>query len=359
MKRLTFCLLLCVWCGLIAAQTQVVKVSATKANDFGVRYVLPKTLLKVEVTYSETQQKAGQYAKYATRYLGLKDADVIAETGTFFTLGKVNVTETSTPNQEQTYLVAFKSKTTSPFVYLSEDGVLLAINAEPALKEEPKAVQQTPAPVAALPKINPQSIFTEEYLRAGSVSKMAEVAAKSIYKIRESRQDLLTGETDNVPKDGEAMKIVLGNLAAQEKLWTELFTGTSETVEHTKSFVIEPTEEKQNEILFRFSNYLGVVASDDLSGRPITVNITDLHTVEIPLIDPKKQAKLPQSIVYNIPGKADLTLFDGNRKIYDNTFNITQFGTTEVLAPAIFEDKKAPVQIQFYPNMGAIQQIIQ
>ncbi|GHV11784.1 DUF4831 domain-containing protein [Bacteroidia bacterium] len=351
--------MLCGWCGYVSAQTQVVKINATKANDFGVRYMLPKTLLNVDVTFSETRQKAGTYAKYASRYLGLNDADVVLEDRTFFKLGNAVITETSTPNPEQTYLVTFKAKTTSPFVSLTEDGVLLAINAEYGKVEPPTAVQQAPpaAPTSDLPKINPQSIYTEEYLRAGSVGKMAEVAAKNIYKIRESRQDLLTGETENVPKDGEAMKIILANLDAQEKLWTELFTGSSETVEHAQSFVVEPTGEKQNEILFRFSNYLGIVAPDDLSGRPVTLTIIDLQSVEMPVIDPKKAAKAPQSIVYNVPGKAEVSLSDGSGKICSNLFNITQFGTTEILATSIFEDKKTLVRVYFYPTTGAIKQI--
>ena len=38
---------------------------------------------------------------------------------------------------------------------------------------------------------------------------------------------------------------------------------------------------------------------------------------------------------------------------------ITQFGTREGLAPVMFEDKKAPVKVLFYPETGAIKQIIQ
>ncbi|GHT38869.1 DUF4831 domain-containing protein [Bacteroidia bacterium] len=342
------------------AQTKVMKVNAAKTNDYGVQYVLPKTVLHVTIEYSETKQKAGPYAKYASRYLGINDSEVIPEDGTYYTSDNVTVSETGIPNKEQSYLVLFKSKTTAPFVYLTEDGMLCTINAEYHQPDvSPEKGKTVVVPVSDLPKINPQSIYTEEYLRAGSISKMAEVAAKNIYKIRESRQDILTGEVDNMPKDGEAMKIVLGNLDAQEKLWTELFTGSSETVKRSKQLTIEPVAEANKEVLFRFSKYAGVVDADDLSGNPVYWNLRNLKTVDIPEPDPKKKAKEPQSIVYNVPGKAEIEIYTATKKLSSTTVNVTQFGTTEILASDLFEDKKAPVQVFFYPNTGAIKQILQ
>jgi hypothetical protein len=342
----------------LQAQTKVLKVSALKSNDYGVQYVLPKTQLLVDVDYSELQQKAGPYARYAYNYLGIADSEVVQEDQTTFTLNRVGVTETGVPNKEQTYLVSFKVKTTAPYVYLTEDGLLCTINAdyEP---EENQVVAKTEKPAAPVIEINPQSVYTEEYLRAGSVSKMAEVAAKTIYKIRESRQDILTGEADEMPKDGEAMKLVLGNLEAQERVWMRLFVGTQETVKHHKQLTIEPSDELDNEILFRFSNFLGMVDADDLSGRPITLTITDLQSVEISVPDPKKKQKPLEGITYNLPGKAELTIRDGKQYLYSNNINVTQFGTTQVLVPSLFEDNKKPVQVYFYPQLGAIKQIIQ
>ena len=60
---------------------------------------------------------------------------------------------------------------------------------------------------------------------AGSTAKQAEVAAKQIYRIRESRMNILTGDADNLPPDGEAMKLVIQQLEEQEKALTNLFTG--------------------------------------------------------------------------------------------------------------------------------------
>jgi hypothetical protein len=340
------------------AQTRVVKVNAIKVNDFGVQYMLPKTQLEITVEYTQTIQKAGQYARFASRYLGINEPDVVLEDQTFYTLDRVFVTEKGIPDKEQSFLVSFRARTTSPFVYLTEDGIICAINTE-YVPEKENVIPVNLQPQSELPRINPQSLFTEEYLRAGSVTRMAEVAAKNIYKIRESRQDILTGEVDNMPKDGEALRIVLGNLEAQEKIWTELFTGTTQANKQTKRIVINPVEELNNEVLFRFSKYLGVMDADDLSGSPVYMNLRNLRTVEIPAEDPKRKAREPESIVYNVPGKAELEIFNGINKIYSTTVNVTQFGTTQILATSLFDDRKTPVQIVFYPTTGGIKSINQ
>jgi hypothetical protein len=69
--------------------------------------------------------------------------------------------------------------------------------------------------------------------------------------------------------------------------------------------------------------------------------------------------KESQSIVYNVPGKAAVEIFYGVNSLYKNTHQIAQFGDKQILAPSLFDDKKAPVKVYFYPNTGAIKQIIQ
>ena len=342
----------------LSAQTNVVKVNAIKNNNYGIQYFLPQTALEVTVEYSKITQKAGPYAKFASRYLGLGEESVVMEDQIHCTLDKVDIVNLGLPNKDESYLIELKSKTTAPFVYLTEDGMICTINADYQAPQPIVKESNNRGNAGTSLTINSQSVYTEEYLRAGSVSKMAEVAAKQIYRIRESRSDILTGEAENAPKDGEAMKIVLANLDAQEKVWMDLFTGTS-TVEHkTEQFLIEPVAELNKEILFRFSKYLGVVDNDDLSGSPVYVNLKDLKTVNIEDIDPKRKARAKNSIVYNVPGTASVEVFYGVNRIYRGEFPVTQFGTTQILATTLFEDRKAPVQVHFYPNTGAIKQII-
>jgi len=341
------------------AQTNVLKMSATKSTNYGVTYYLPKTMLVVNANYSKTTQKAGPYAKYAEKYLGVKDQSVVLEDKTYYTLNKVTAESKGVADKNASYLVEFKPKTTSPFVYLTDDGLICTINADYEPESGNKKIA-VPKQTSELPTPPPHSVYTEEYLQAGSVTKMAEVAAKQIYKLRDSRTDLLTGNADNAPRDGEGMKIVLANLEAQEKALTELFLGTTAVESFDKSFEIEPVSNIDKEVLFRFSKYFGIVDKDDLSGSPVYINIRNLEDSETQeIVDPKRKAKEPQSIVYNLPGKAAVEVFYGVNSIYKNTFSVVQFGSKQILALSLFDDKKAPVKVYFYPETGAIKQIIQ
>lgn len=79
-------------------------------------------------------------------------------------------------------------------MYLNKDGLLLSINTEP-ITESIKAKTLTPAKTPSpLENNNYASVLTEEMLMSGSTAKMAEVAAKQIYRIRESR---LTCQLEN------------------------------------------------------------------------------------------------------------------------------------------------------------------
>jgi len=346
-------------CAPIRSQTKVIKMSATKSTDYGVQYFLPKTSLLVEATYTKTTRKAGIYAKYAERFLGIDPKTVIADDGVEFSLDRITVKSRGVVDKKEGYLIEFKSKTTSPFVCLTEDGLICTVNAD--YTAETHRTETVTAQVKTQTGINAQSVFTEEYLRAGSTMKMAEVAAKQIYSLRESRNDLLTGNADNAPRDGEGMKIVLANLEAQEKTLTELFTGSTVTETAEAEFEVEPLDEIVKETIFRFSRYEGIVDADDLSGSPVYLNLTRAEKPEETATadEKKKKEKQEPSIVYNVPGKGSVEVYFGVRQMFKGDFQIVQFGKKQTLATSLFDDKKAPVRIYFYPELGSIRQIIQ
>ncbi len=336
------------------AQTKVVKANAVKANDYGVTYSLPKTQLVVDAEVTKVICKAGPYYKYAEKYLGVKK--FITEDKVYYELGKVKLLNRGIPDKDNTYIVSFKAGTVAPYVYLTEDGLLCSINAEYTPDSIPEEENKKKRRAVA----TDASVFTEELLMAGSTAKQAEVAAKQIYRIRESRMNILTGDADNLPPDGQAMQLVIEELEAQEEALTNLFTGvvTRET-EHYEVTVI-PNDDLEKEVIFRFSKHLGIVDADDLGGEPVYMNLT--ATERAPQLDPKEAEKKEKSlkgIVYNVPGKARVELFTARKTLFKGEVQITEFGTREALAPVMFEDKKAPVKVYFYPETGAIKQIIQ
>ncbi|MDD2436062.1 MAG: DUF4831 family protein [Massilibacteroides sp.] len=338
------------------SQTKIVKRTALKSNNFGITYSLPKTSLIISAEVKKSTCKAGPYYIYAEKYLGVKD--VVTEDKVFYSLGKISLFNKGIPDPNRTYIVEFKAGTVAPYAYLTEDGLLCSINAEytPEESEIEIARKKRIQPI----RVADASVYSEELLMAGSVAKQAEVAAKQIYRIRESRLNILTGESDNLPPDGEAMKLVIQQLEEQEKALTNLFTGIIVEEYSDYDVTITPYDNLDKEILFRFSTHLGIVDADDLGGTPVYLNLK--ATERAPELDEKEAAKKEKSlkgIVYNLPGKASVEIQMNKKTLYKGEVQIVQFGTQEGLAPVMFEDKKAPVKVYFYPETGTIKQIIQ
>ena len=191
---------------------------------------------------------------------------------------------------------------------------------------------------------------------ASSSAKMAELVAKEIYNIRDSKNAIIRGQADNMPKDGEAMKLMLANLEAQEAAMLEMFTGTTDRETKKYTLRLVPNKDLNKQVLFRFSKRLGVVANDDLSGAPIYVTLNNLNTVPAPDEKAKSEKKKMEGIVYNVPGKAQLTIFNSNKTYYDGTLPITQFGNQETLADNLF-NKKTTTQVTFDPVTGGLVRI--
>lgn len=68
-----------------------------------------------------------------------------------------------------------------------------------------------------------------------------------------SRMNILTGDADNLPPDGEAMKLVIQQLEEQEKALTNLFTGIRAKEVSDYEVTIVPFDNLDKEVLFRFS----------------------------------------------------------------------------------------------------------
>lgn len=156
---------------------------------------MPKTSLVVDAEVTKVTCKAGPYYQYAEKYLGVKDA--VTEDKVYFDLGKISLINRGLPDADNTYIVEFKQGTVAPYAYLTEDGLLCSINAEyTPVESELDAAKKNKG---SQQKVTDASVFSEELLMAGSTAKQAEVAAKQIYRIRESRLNILTGEADNLP----------------------------------------------------------------------------------------------------------------------------------------------------------------
>ena len=131
--------------------------------------------------------------------------------------------------------------------------------------------------------------MTEEILIAGSTAKMAELVAKEIYNIRESKNSLTRGQADYMPKDGAALKLMLDNLDEQEQAMMQMFAGTTDRIEKSFTIRIKPEADMKEKVAFRFSKKLGMLDADNLSGEPYYISIVNQET--LPPMDPKGKEK--------------------------------------------------------------------
>lgn len=330
----------------------------------GVNYFLPKTALRVTVVAEKKETTPGELNKYAFRYLRLKDVPTVPSTQ--WEIKSVTLEPFGIPDPQKAYNVKVKSKTVAPLVSLTRDGILLAINTEAQEESLPDLPQGTPA----MAPLNPKQYMNQEMLSAGSTMKLAELCAQEIYDIRESRNALVRGEADNTPKDGEQLRLMLSQLDTQAKALEQLFSGSTQTSTEVFSFNFLPSQETDKEVLFRFSQLLGIVDKDDLSGQPIYIRIKNTGNLPAKVEQPTESEKKKvlaflskkndseKGVYYNAPAREAITVFDINNTYVNIECSMGQFGYTEMLSDALF-DKKLTTRVSFYQENGAIKKLEQ
>lgn len=335
-----------------SAQTEV-STYQPGITENGITYFLPQTGFHLTLTAKRTVYTAGEYAKYAERYLRLHNVpQTDYET---WELTGIKVTPFGTADKETAYSIKLKTKTSAPLVTLAADGRLLAINADDVPSEaelsSPSVVKEEQK------KLNPADYKTEEILSAGSSMKMAELTANEIYDIRENRSLLTKGQADFMPKDGEQLRIMLSQLDTQEEALLQLFKGTTETEAHTLVLDVVPAKEVDKEVLFRFSKHLGLVDRDDLAGEPYYLSVTDLQSLPAEeTAEGGKAKKEVEDLRYVVPGKASVKIFTTKQEVFSATFAMAQFGRVEHLGGDLF-NKKFSTRVFLSPETGGISKI--
>ncbi len=341
-------------CGVTAASAQQTqKFTAAKHNEYGLVYSLPTTHFRIEVEMEKTVYKAGPYYQYAQRYLSVNNP--VTEDSQLWKLKSVSITPYGVPDEENRYLIQLKGGN-GVFLMMTEDGLPLSINREAVEENIPKRPakkkDETSLTAEDLVMVLPGELLVSE-----STAKRAQIAAQEIYKIRESRTAFATGEADQMP-DGEALKLIMSQLDEQERALMALFCGRERTETITKVFDYCPTEEVDREVLFRISKYDGVVKSDNLGGDPVYISVAITQQGELPVDEKGEVKKLPKNaVMYNIPGKARVTLRYGGKNLVDKEMDVSQFGIDFGLDPSLFTNKKSPSYLLFYPETGAIKEI--
>ena len=354
MKKSLLFLILSLVAVSVSAQTEVEPFVPGSTLE-GVAYYLPRTAFRVTVIAEKTTTKPGDFYKYADRYLRLQN--VPTEESVQWNLKSITLEPFGKPDKNKAFSIKLKSKTVAPLVGLSRDGLLLSINCD----AEESFLPDLPKPEKGAAPENPRSYMTQEIIAAGSTAKMAELCAQEIYDIRDSKNALIRGEADNTPKDGAQLKLMLEQLDKQASVLESLFSGTTQTDTEVFSFFYDPQQETNRDILFRFSQKLGVVDADNLAGEPVIASVKVLETIPafVPSEDAaKKRAKMEHGVYYNIPARTKINVSYNGQEFVNLETPMAQFGIVEILSNTLF-DKKTNTQVTFFQTTGGTKDVME
>ncbi len=342
---LPFCLLACVG---VAAQTSVVPVERAAVSGENVFYLLPRTEVVVTIEMEHAVRKAGPFCKYAERYLGVRD--VVAADGSEWRLTAVRLHGRTVPDAEKRFAVAVNKKTTAYNIQTDENGVILSVNQTIDLPKKAQKTQHRQLECDTMPTFD-LACLGEEALVASSVPKMAEMAAKQIYRIRENRANLLSGENEQLP-DGTALELMLKQLDETEKELLALFVGRTAVCRSTTTMVLSPQAAQTDSVLFRISRHAGLVAADDFAGEPIYFSLSiDEKSADFQQYN---DASKPCGLFYNVPAMATITISDGQKTLASKSLMMPQLGSVRCLPAALFDGRATQVR---FTRFGGIESI--
>ena len=362
MKR---CILLAMlFCSIgLMAQT-VVSTYTPGVTTEGAAYYLPKTAINVSITTEKTTYVPGELCQYADRYLRI--SNISDKEDSYHTIQTVMLTTEGLPDETKLYHILFATNSVAPLVTLTDDGILQSVNVSVL---EVKGDGGTSRSTSLAKKtLSPRSYMTEEMLMAGSKAKLAELVAKEIYNIRESKNLIIRGQNEYMPKDAESLQIILAGLEEQEQAFTQLFTGVTTTEVTTQTYQVIPETNAERVILGRFSRKLGLLHGDDLAGAPLYIDIKSKQLVPIPMEEPVAEAtktkKLKKAkdenkqdgLVYNVPGKAMVKVYTNTQVLAEEQVSLAQFGNIETLSGALLTKKKN-IKVTLDPVTGALLKV--
>ena len=310
-----------------------------------VAYSLPSTTLVLEVEAVQEKFYAGPYAKFAEKYLGI---DVRQKDSQTYTLSKVKMTPFVEADQSKRYLLDIgDTNVNAVFLKLTSEGLVSGTEGIFGVGNErrfPSPSDRNFSDKGLMSNITSESAtlyrnvksesaystvaVKQEMLVEKSLEKRAAETAAMIFSIREKRFQIVTGDTD-ATYSGEAMGAAVAELTRLEKEYMTMFTGYSEYQNQAMSFEVVPQKDRENQlyVAFRISDTAGLLPADNLSGKPVVMEILP-QVPEVPSDEGKKNLKKSSvAVIYRIPAVSTVKLTDGMNVILNSRVPVYQLGT--------------------------------
>jgi hypothetical protein len=316
-------------------------------------YILPQTVLKVEIGISETVTLPGPYWEFAERYLGI--TEVIKKRSSHWQIQNVAISDHIEMDPLQSYCLnviegEFTPGLLEPYLErgLILDGAALVGN-ESTLTSAPAPEELQTAPYEDLGLYSNFEERTEtmyktlvtdtSYVRVPvqrtiveqkSLSTKASEAADMILDLRLRRFDMLTGEYESFPQ-GEAMEAAIDKLDQLEDSYLSLFIGKATTRVSKRSWFIvpEPGPDPSRYRLGLFSGQLGLVPEELMEGDPLEVIISPTGKTREMEHHYSGGGGLDSlnTVLYRLPDVVDLKVVLGGRVLSEQRRSIFQSGT--------------------------------
>ncbi len=310
-----------------------------------VSYSLPVTVLSFDVEAERTEFYAGPYAKYAQKYLGIEVGQNDAVT---YRLSSVRMTPYLEPDNSARFLLeggltlsdaAFLQMTSCGLVCCSPwtggpqpewrfPSIAGGDFSKDGMTSNVSSVSEVLYGQTRNGSAYDRIAVQQEVTVAKTIDKKAAETAAMIFSLRKKRIQIVTGDTD-ASYTGEAMGAALAEISRLENEYMTLFTGYSRTSVQKKRFDIIPQKDKNMYIAFRISDTEGLVAADNISGKPLVLELTPEPVVLPNEEDGKKGKKTPKNLVYatcRIPSVCTVKLLDGADVVFSARQPVSQMG---------------------------------
>ena len=321
-------------------------VSAQKNSDPEgfLTYSLPSTTITLDVEAVQEKFYAGPYAKYAEKYLGIKARQ---KDETTFQITEICMVPLLEADQNRRYTVNVKKgQIDATFLKLSASGLVSFSDANfgdasvwrfptetqgdfsgkgvsSNLTSEATTLYRNSKTESAYNRVAVQQSMVVE---KSPEQKAAETAAM-ILKLRQQRLQIVTGDTD-ATYSGEAMGAAIEEITRLEKEYMTLFVGYSDFQQQKMRFDVIPQQglESQMYVAFRLSDAAGLVPADNLSGKPIVMEIVPQTFADPQVSSAMLGSAKDVQVYYRIPAICTVKIMDGANLLLQSRMPIYQLG---------------------------------
>lgn len=320
--------------------------SAQKKSDPDgfLTYSLPSTTIVLEVEAVQEIFHVGPYAKYAEKYLGIRPRQ---KDEANFQITEIRMTPYIEADQSRRYtLNVKKGQIDATFLKLSTAGLISFSDA--SFGEQSvwrfttdsrsdfggKGVSSNLTSESATFYHNDKNSaydrlsVSQNMLVEKTLDQRAAEAADMILKLRKQRLQIVTGDTD-ATYSGEAMGAAIAEMTRLEEEYMMLFIGYSETQTQKMRFEVVPQAEqpRQMYVAFRLSDMAGLLPADNVSGKPILMEIIPQSFAPVEVTEDDIKSKKKEVLAYyRIPAICTIRLMEGADLLLQSRMPVYQLG---------------------------------